>query len=224
MPYPAVALVGYTNSGKSTLMNALTGAGVEAASRLFSTLDPTIRRLKLPGGMNVMLSDTVGFIHRLPHQLVEAFKATLEEVRTADLLLHVVDSSSPTHSEQIAVVEGVLEEIGAHNMARIMVFNKADLADSPLYRLQTENALRLSALKGEGIEQLVAMMAGFFAKLREEVSVTLPAARGDLIAAARRDGQVLDEEYNNGRVHVRALVTRPMAGRLRKASAQSPAS
>jgi GTPase len=224
VPYPAVALVGYTNSGKSTLMNALTGAGVEAASRLFSTLDPTIRRLKLPGGMNVMLSDTVGFIHRLPHQLVEAFKATLEEVRTADLLLHVVDSSSPTHSEQIAVVEGVLEEIGAHNMPRIMVFNKADLADSPLYRLQTENALRLSALKGEGIEQLVAMMAGFFAKLREEVSVTLPAARGDLIAAARRDGQVLDEEYNNGRVHVRALVTRPMAGRLRKASAQSPAS
>jgi len=224
VPYPAVALVGYTNSGKSTLMNALTGAGVEAASRLFSTLDPTIRRLKLPGGMNVMLSDTVGFIHRLPHQLVEAFKATLEEVRTADLLLHVVDSSSPTHSEQIAVVEGVLEEIGAHNMPRIMVFNKADLADSPLYRLQTENTLRLSALKGEGIEQLVAMMAGFFVKLREEVSVTLPAARGDLIAAARRDGQVLDEEYDNGRVHVRALVTRPMAGRLRKASAQSTAS
>ena len=182
-------------------MNALTGAGVEAASRLFSTLDPTIRRLKLPGGMNVMLSDTVGFIHRLPHQLVEAFKATLEEVRTADLLLHVVDGSSPTHSEQIAVVEGVLEEIGAQNMPRIMVFNKADLADSPLYRLQTENALRMSALKGEGIEQLVSMMAGFFAKLREEVSVTLPAARGDLIAAARRDGQVLDEEYLNGRVH-----------------------
>ncbi len=224
VPYPAVALVGYTNSGKSTLMNALTGAGVEAASRLFSTLDPTIRRLKLPGGMNVMLSDTVGFIHRLPHQLVEAFKATLEEVRTADLLLHVVDSSSPTHSEQIAVVEGVLEEIGAHNMPRIMVFNKADLADSPLYRLQSENALRLSALRGEGIDRLVAMMAGFFAKLREEVSVTLPAARGDLIAAARRDGQVLDEEYHNGRVHVRALVTRPMAGRLRKASGQSPAS
>jgi 50S ribosomal subunit-associated GTPase HflX len=105
-----------------------------------------------------------------------------------------------------------------------MVFNKADLADSPLYRVQTENALRISALKHEGIEQLVAMMAGFFAKLREEVSVTLPAARGDLIAAARRDGQVLDEEYNNGRVHLRALVTRPMAGRLRKASAQGRAS
>ncbi|MGO9059285.1 MAG: GTPase HflX [Candidatus Binataceae bacterium] len=221
VPYPSVALVGYTNSGKSTLMNALTGAGVEAASRPFSTLDPTIRRLKLPGGMSVMVSDTVGFIHRLPHQLVEAFKATLEEVRTADLLLHVVDGSSPTHSEQIDVVEGVLKEIGADNIARIMVFNKADLADSPYYRLHSDNAIKISALRGEGIGDLVAMMAGFFAKLREEVMVTLPAARGDLIAAARRDGQVLSEDYHNGSVHVRALVTRPMAGRLRKASVQS---
>jgi GTPase len=221
VPYPTVALVGYTNSGKSTLMNALTHAGVETASRPFSTLDPTIRRLKLPGGMSVMLSDTVGFIHRLPHQLVEAFKATLEEVRTADLLLHVVDGSSPTHSDQIAVVEQVLEEIGAGNLPRIMVFNKADLAGSPLYRLESENALAISAIKGEGIGQLVALMAGFFAQLREEVSVTLPAARGDLIAAARRDGQVLAEEYHSDSVHLRALVTRAMAGRLRKASAQS---
>ena len=218
VPYPAVALVGYTNSGKSTLMNALTGAGVEAASRPFSTLDPTIRRLKLPGGMSVMLSDTVGFIHRLPHQLVEAFKATLEEVRTADLLLHVVDSSSPTHTEQIEVVERVLKEIGADTIARIMVFNKSDLADSPLYRLHSEGAIRISALRGEGLEELVATMASFFAKLREEVSVTLPAARGDLVAAARRDGQVLSEDYQDGCVRVRALVTRPMAGRMRKAS------
>jgi GTPase len=223
VPYPSVALVGYTNSGKSTLMNALTGAGVEAASRLFSTLDPTIRRLKLPGGMSVMLSDTVGFIHRLPHQLVEAFKATLEEVRTADLLLHVVDGSSPTHSEQIEVVEQVLKEIGADAIARIMVFNKADLAESPLYRVHSEGAIKISALRGEGIEELVAMMAGFFAKLREEVSVTLPASRGDLVAAARRDGHVLSEDYQDGRVHVRALVTRPMAGRLRKASTRGDA-
>jgi GTPase len=223
VPYPSVALVGYTNSGKSTLMNALTGAGVEAASRLFSTLDPTIRRLKLPGGMNVMLSDTVGFIHRLPHQLVEAFKATLQEVGTADLLLHVVDGSSPTHNEQIEVVERVLKEIGAETIARIVVFNKVDLAASPLYRLHSEGAISISALRGEGIGQLVAMMAGFFAKLREEVAVTLPAARGDLIAAARRDGQVLSEDYQGGCVHVRALVTRPMAGRMRKASVQARA-
>ena len=108
-----MALVGYTNSGKSTLMNALTDAGVEVADRPFSTLDPTIRRLKLPGRMNVMLADTVGFIHRLPHMLVEAFKATLEEVRTATLLLHVVDASSELASERMAVVEEVLKEIGA---------------------------------------------------------------------------------------------------------------
>jgi len=223
VPYPTVALVGYTNSGKSTLMNALTGAGVEAAARLFSTLDPTIRRLKLPGGMSVMLSDTVGFIHRLPHQLVEAFKATLEEVRTADLLLHVVDSGSPTHPDQIEVVERVLKEIGADTLARIMVFNKCDLADTPLYRLHSEGAIKISALRRIGIDQLVAMMAGFFARLREEVSVTLPAARGDLIAAARRDGQVLSEEYQDGCVRVRALVTRPMAGRMRKASLKASA-
>ena len=223
VPYPAVALVGYTNSGKSTLMNALTGAGVEAASRPFSTLDPTIRRLKVPGGMSVMVSDTVGFIHRLPHQLVEAFKATLEEVRTADLLLHVVDSSSPTHNDQIDVVEEVLKEIGADNIPRIMVFNKLDLADSPHSRLHSDNEIRISALRGEGIDELVAMMAGFFAKLREEVTVTLPAGRGDLIAAARRDGQVLSEDYHNGSVQVRALVTRPLAGRLRKASTQTRA-
>ena len=131
-------------------MNALTGAGVEAASRLFSTLDPTIRRLKLSGGMSVMLSDTVGFIHHLPHQLVEAFKATLEEVRTADLLLHVVDGSSPTHSEQVEVVERVLKEIGADTIARIMVFNKADLAESPLYRLHSRGRDQDQRAAGRG--------------------------------------------------------------------------
>jgi 50S ribosomal subunit-associated GTPase HflX len=115
----------------------------------------------------------------------------------------------------------VLNEIGADTIARIMVFNKVDLADGPHSRLHSDNEIKISALKGEGIDDLVAMMAGFFAKLREEVTVTLPAARGDLIAAARRDGQVLSEEYHNGSVQVRALVTRSMAGRLRKASAQT---
>ena len=127
VPYPTVALVGYTNSGKSTLMNALTQAGVETADRPFSTLDPTIRRLRLPGKVTVMLADTVGFIHRLPHMLVEAFKATLEEVRTADLLLHVVDASSPLAAERIEIVDRVLEEIGAGAASRIVVMNKIDL-------------------------------------------------------------------------------------------------
>jgi len=220
VPYPTVALVGYTNSGKSTLMNALTGAGVEVAARLFSTLDPTIRRLKVPGGMHVMVSDTVGFIHRLPHMLVEAFKATLEEVRTASLLLHVVDSSSQFAAQHIEVADRVLNEIGAAGIPRILVMNKADMDGG--FRSPGDDAfdtVRTSALRGEGIDRLLDAIGRFFTTLREEVQVTLPADRGDLIAMARRDGHVLSEEYQDGHVKMRALVTAPIAGRLRKAAA-----
>jgi GTPase len=218
VPYPTVALVGYTNSGKSTLMNALTDAGVEAANRPFSTLDPTIRRLGLPGKANVMLADTVGFIHRLPHMLVEAFKATLEEVRTADLLLHVVDSSSPLASEQMDVVDRVLEEIGAGAAPRLIVMNKADLLEFPPRVTNGFETVAISALRGEGLERLLHAIARSFSNLREEVSVTLAANRGDLIAMARRDGEVLSEEYHDGVVAMRARVSVPVAGRLRKAA------
>jgi GTP-binding protein HflX len=218
VPYPTVALVGYTNSGKSTLMNVLTGAGVEAANRPFSTLDPTIRRLSLPGKSNVMLADTVGFIHRLPHMLVEAFKATLEEVRTADLLLHVVDASSPLAAEQMEIVDRVLEEIGAGTAPRIIVMNKADLLEFPPRMTNTFETVAISALKGEGLDRLLDAIARSFANLREEVSVTLAASRGDLIAMARRDGEVLSEEYHDGVVAMRARVSVPVAGRLRKAA------
>ena len=218
-PYPTVALAGYTNSGKSTLMNALTDAGVVVADRPFSTLDPTIRRLRLPGGANVMLADTVGFIHRLPHMLVEAFKATLEEVRTASLILHVVDSSSTLAAEQIAVVDRVLAEIGAGATPRIMVLNKADLAENPPRAPEGFESVAISALRRDGLDRLLEALARFFAGLREEVQVELSAARGDLIAMARREGQVLSEEYNDGVVSMRALVTPAVAGRLRKAAA-----
>ena len=218
VPYPTVALVGYTNSGKSTLMNALTAAGVEAADRPFSTLDPTIRRLKLPGKVQVMLADTVGFIHRLPHMLVEAFKATLEEVRTADLLLHVVDASSPLADERIEVVDRVLEEIGAGTARRIVVLNKADLLESPPRSPQGFETVTVSALRREGLERLLSAIARSFGNLREEVAVTLPAIRGDLVAMARRDGEVLSEEYRDGVVAMRARVSPPVAGRLRKAA------
>src|SRR5580658_10606567 len=157
VPYPTVALVGYTNSGKSTLMNALTGAGVEAANRPFSTLDPTIRRLTLPGKSNVMLVDTVGFIHRLPHMLIEAFKATLEEVRTASLLLHVVDASSPLASDRMKIVDGVLEEIGAGAASRIVVMNKIDLVPADGMRLATSSdTVAISALRNRGLDELLA--------------------------------------------------------------------
>jgi GTP-binding protein HflX len=221
VPYPTVALVGYTNSGKSTLMNALTGAGVEAANRPFSTLDPTIRRLTLPGKSNVMLADTVGFIHRLPHMLVEAFKATLEEVRTADLLLHVVDASAPLASEQMEVVDRVLEEIGAGAAPRIIVMNKADLLEFPPRVTNAFETVAISALRAAGLDRLLDAIARSFANLREEVSVTLAANRGDLIAMARRDGEVLSEEYHDGVVAMRARVSVPVAGRLRKAAVAS---
>jgi GTP-binding protein HflX len=217
VPYPTVALVGYTNSGKSTLMNALTGAGVETADRPFSTLDPTIRRLRLPGKAQVMLADTVGFIHRLPHMLVEAFKATLEEVRVADLLLHVIDASSPLADERIEVVDRVLDEIGAGNTPRLLVLNKVDLLEHAPWAPRRFDSVTVSALKREGLDRLVAAVARSFSSLREEVEVTLPAIRGDLIAMARRDGEILREEYADGVISMRAVVSAAVAGRLRKA-------
>ena len=159
VPYPTVALVGYTNSGKSTLMNILTGSSVEAANRPFSTLDPTIRRLRLPNRMTVMLADTVGFIHRLPHMLVDAFKATLEEVRTADLLLHVVDGSSELASERMEVVDRVLEEIGAGATQRIIVMNKLDLVEHP--PRMPGNVVGISALRGTGLDRLLVLFVAF---------------------------------------------------------------
>ena len=218
VPYPTVALVGYTNSGKSTLMNALTEAGVEAADRPFSTLDPTIRRLKLPGRMQVMLADTVGFIHRLPHMLIDAFKATLEEVRTADLLLHVVDAGSPLVDERVEVVDRVLEQIGAGSTPRIIVLNKTDLLANPPRAPHGFEAVAVSALRREGLDRLLAAIARSFGGLRQEINVMLPAGRGDLIAMARRDGEVVREDYQNGVVSMRAFVSAAVAGRLRKAA------
>jgi GTP-binding protein HflX len=218
VPFATVALVGYTNSGKSTLLNALTGAGVEAANRPFSTLDPTIRRLKLPGNQPVMLADTVGFIHRLPHLLVEAFKATLEEVRTADLLLHVVDASSPLIDEHIAIVEQVLAEIGAGATPRLLVLNKIDLLPAPPRQRYDLPSVAVSAATGVGLDNLVKAMAQMLGPQREEIALTLPAWRGDLLAMARRDGEILSEEYDDGIVAMRARVTPAVAGKLRKAA------
>ena len=218
VPYPTIALVGYTNSGKSTLMNALTDAEVETANRPFSTLDPTIRRLKLPGRTTAMLVDTVGFIHRLPHGLIDAFKATLEEVRTATVLLHVVDASSPLAGERMAIVDEVLKEIGAVSAPRLIVMNKADLLEHSPNGNRAHDSIPISALKGTGLDELLAAIALHLGGSREEISVTFPARRGDLVAMARRDGEVLSEEYSDGLVSMRARVSAPVAGRLRKAA------
>jgi len=166
----------------------------------------------------VMIVDTVGFIHRLPHMLIDAFKATLEEVRTATMLLHVVDASSPLAAERMTIVDEVLQEIGAGAVPRIVVMNKADLAENPSRGNGAHDTVSISALKGEGLDDLLDAIGSHLGGSREEVSVTFPAQRGDLVAMARRDGEVLSEEYRDGLVSVRARVSAPVAGRLRKAA------
>jgi GTPase len=217
VPFPTVALVGYTNSGKSTLMNTLTRAGVLVEDRLFATLDPTVRRLRLPEGLTVLVADTVGFIHKLPHQLVEAFRSTLEEVRTADLLLHVVDASHPSWSEQVDVVDGVLREIGADERPAVLVLNKIDLlpggtppAGAP------SGAIAISARTGGGTGALLAAVEAHFTQGLERVRCALPSARGDVLAWLRRAGRIVEEYYRDGVVTVTALVPPKVAGQLRK--------
>jgi GTP-binding protein HflX len=186
IPIPTVSLVGYTNAGKSTLFNRLTGAGVYAADQLFATLDPTMRRVSLAGNAEIVLADTVGFIRHLPHQLVEAFKSTLEEVAEADLLLHVVDGSSPERREQIEQVQAVLREIGAEHIPQITVFNKIDLTGEParLERADTGGITRvfLSAHSGMGTELLLEALSVHCRRGRVTQRLCLPPDAGRLRA------------------------------------------
>jgi GTP-binding protein HflX len=224
-PVPTVALVGYTNSGKSTLMNALTRAGVLVEDRLFATLDPTVRRVRLPEGLTVLLADTVGFIHKLPHQLVEAFKSTLEEVRSADLLVHVIDAAHPAWEEHVEVVRSVLADIRADERPMLRVFNKIDLAEPGTLPPLEPDTVRISARSGEGIPELLAKLEARFTDGLERVRCALPSGRGDLIAWLKRTGRVVEEYYRDGVVTVTALVPPKIAGQLRKqlpAAAEPP--
>lgn len=217
VPYATVALVGYTNSGKSTLMNRLTAAGVFVEDKLFATLDPTVRRLGLPSGGAVLLIDTVGFINKLPHGFVDAFKSTLEEVRTADLLLHVVDASNPHAAEQSDVVERVLRELEVGTTPRLTVLNKADLL-APGHSPPAVDGTRslISARTGAGIPALLDAIDRTLRAGRERLHIFIPAGRGDLVARLHRDGTVLREEYRDGQVEVTALVPVKLAGQVRK--------
>ncbi|HUE35991.1 MAG TPA: GTPase HflX [Candidatus Acidoferrum sp.] len=198
--WPLASIVGYTNAGKSTLLNTLTGADVLAKDILFATLDPTTRRLKLPTNQNVLLTDTVGFIRKLPHGLVEAFKATLEEVVRADLLLHVVDISHPQAGEQIAAVNAVLAEIGAGEKPFIMVFNKIDCAsnESVIAQLKEKfpHAVEISAKTGEGIPHLLGEIGAQLRPKREFLELRIPHERAEVIARLHKVGQVLERRYN----------------------------
>jgi GTPase len=220
VPYMTVALVGYTNAGKSTLMNRLTDAGVLVEDKLFATLDPTVRRLDLPGGDRALLVDTVGFIHRLPHQLVEAFKSTLEEVRRADLLLHVVDATNPEADEQVAIVDRVLDEIGAGDTPTILAWNKIDAAAPAPRRPDAEpnvvTELAISARTGRGVPELLGAVERWMDQSRVRIEVDVPSERGDLIAWLHRGAKVLSEHYDNGAARLTALATPKMAGQIRK--------
>ena len=195
-----VALVGYTNAGKSTMLNRLTDAGVLVEDRLFSTLDSTVRRHRLGNGSTVLLSDTVGFVRDLPHELVEAFQSTLVEVAQADLLMHIVDADDPDASGQISAVREVLDEIGAAAVPELMVLNKADIAsETALNRLVAlhPGAVIASALTGEGIDSLEEALASALAARTVEVKLEIPYERGDALAAIHRDGELLSTEHKD---------------------------
>jgi len=197
--FPLVSIVGYTNAGKSTLLNALTGAGVRVEDKLFATLDPTTRRLRLPTNQQLLLSDTVGFIRKLPHGLVEAFKATLEEVAQADLLLHVVDSSHPQADEHITAVNVVLAEIGAADKPTVMVFNKVDrLTNGDVVARLLErhpHGVAVSATTGQGLPELLAELASRLRPEREFVQVAVPHERADVLARLHEVGQVVERRF-----------------------------
>ena len=197
--WPLASIVGYTNAGKSTLLNKLTGATVLAEDILFATLDPTTRRLRLPTNQNVLLSDTVGFIRKLPHDLVESFKATLEEVVEADLLLHVVDISHPQADEQIVAVNSVLEELGALNKPTLMIFNKMDRfqmnGEFARYKEKFPHAVAISAKTGEGIEALLGEISSALRPIREFVELKIPHDKPQVMARLHEVAQVVERDY-----------------------------
>src|SRR5918992_2231356 len=214
---PSVAIVGYTNAGKSSLLNALTGAGVLVENALFATLDPTTRRTSTSDGRVYTLSDTVGFVRHLPHQLVEAFRSTLEEVASADLLLHVVDGADSDPAGQIRAVRGVLADIGAGNVAEQLVINKADLASSDVLAGLSSaypDAVVVSARTGRGIDRLRAVIETRLPRPEVEVRALVPYERGDLIDRIHRSGELLSSEHTDAGTRLTARVNAALAGEL----------
>lgn len=218
LPFPTAALVGYTSAGKSTLLNTLTGAEVFVDRKLFATLDPTTRRVLLPDGSALLITDTVGFIRKLPHQLVAAFRATLEEVLEADFLVHVVDASHPDMDSQITAVHEVLSELGAGEKLSVTVFNKSDMvADQYALRLlvaSTPRSVYISAKNHEGIPQLMTLLGKTIEDLMVHLTLRIPYGRSDLVSLCYDYGRVLKAEYTADSIMVEADIARDIAGRL----------
>jgi GTPase len=214
---PAVAIAGYTNAGKSSLLNRLTGAGVLVEDALFATLDPTVRRTEAADGRLYTLADTVGFVRHLPHQLVEAFRSTLEEVVDADLILHVVDGSDPDPEGQLRAVRDVLAEIGADDVPELVVVNKTDVADplvvARLLRLE-RGSVAASARTGMGIAQLREAIESLLPRPPVELEALVPYDRGELVSRMHRTGEVISVEHEPGGTRVRARVSEGLAAAL----------
>jgi GTP-binding protein HflX len=219
-----VALVGYTNAGKSTLLNRLADADLYVADMLFATLDPTSRQVTLPSGKRVVVTDTVGFINKLPHDLVDAFRATLEEVLRADLLLEVVDAVDPDFMAQQAAVQSVLDELGAGHTPRITVFNKIDLLDADLRDTAapiSDHAVFVSSTTGEGIDALLALVADALRAQMVPIDAVVPYARGELVSRARTSGEV-SEAYTEGGVRISGHLPQAVAAEVAAAGEPAP--
>lgn len=215
---PVVSLAGYTNAGKSTLINTLTGAGVLAENKLFATLDTTTRKVELPNGSEILLTDTVGFIQKLPHHLIQAFRATLEEMKYADILLHVVDASNPEREEQMRVVYQTLDELGCGDTPVITVYNKMDLQpEMPLPQDgHARDAVRISAASGEGLEELLESIERLLQTFRRTMRALVPYTEGGLIGWMHGRCEILREEHTAEGVLLEAAVDEEAANRLEK--------
>ena len=214
---PSVAIAGYTNAGKSSLLNHLTGAGVLVENALFATLDPTVRKTQTADGRIYTLVDTVGFVRHLPHQLIEAFKSTLEEVSEADLIVHLVDGSHPDPIEQIRAVREVIDEIGGGQIMEIIAINKADIAKPEVVMelLRKEsNAYAISARTGYGVETLVKAIEAALPKPKVEINVVIPFSRGDLVSAVHERGEIISEEYLPEGTKLHAMVDGALARKI----------
>ena len=214
---PSVAIAGYTNAGKSSLLNRITEAGVLVENALFATLDPTVRKTQTPDGRAYTLADTVGFVRNLPHQLVEAFRSTLEEIEGGDLVVHVVDASHPDPASQIATVRDVIGEVGARNIPELIVFNKIDLADQTqrmALRGMEPDSIGVSARTGEGIAELQQRIASMLPEPNVRVKVLVPYSRGDLVSRMHLNSRIISLEYVEEGTLVVAMVRPDMAAEL----------
>lgn len=214
---PSVAIAGYTNAGKSSLLNRMTSAGVLVENALFATLDPTVRKTLTPDGREYTLADTVGFVRNLPHQLVEAFRSTLEEIGDSDLIVHVVDASHPDPASQIATVRDVVGEVGARNIPELIVFNKIDLADETqrmALRGMEPNSIGVSARSGEGLDELQARIASMLPEPNVRVTVLIPYSRGELVSRLHLNSRIIDLEYVEEGTRLTAMVRPELAAEL----------